>query len=109
MLANRSALDDALDRQGFASVPGAELRARLEQVGALSDWPAFAASWSDLALDRYMADGGRYRRRRHATFLASEVGVVRVPHQPHFQSRDYNPLNGGTERWFEPIRDDVAS
>ena len=28
---------------------------------------------------------------------------MRKPHQPHYQSRDYNPLNGGLERWFEPV------
>jgi hypothetical protein len=33
---------------------------------------------------------------------------VRKPHQPHYQSRDYNPLNGGVERWFEPVTDAVA-
>ena len=38
--------------------------------GPLADWPAFAASWNDLGLDTYMADGGRYRKRRHAAFGA---------------------------------------
>ncbi|MBS2029699.1 MAG: 2OG-Fe dioxygenase family protein [Deltaproteobacteria bacterium] len=87
-------------------MPGAELRAL---VAPLADWDAFVASWNDLALDTYMADGGRYRRRRHATFRADESGITRQPHQPHFQARDYNPLNGGIERWFEPIHDTIAS
>jgi hypothetical protein len=30
-------------------------------------------------------------------------GVLRQPHQPHFQAIDYNPLNGGIARWFEPV------
>jgi hypothetical protein len=55
-----------------------------------------------------MADGGRYRRRRHAAFSVSAGAIERKPHQPHYQSRDYNPLNGGVERWFEPIRDDIG-
>jgi len=50
-----------------------------------------------------MADGGRYRRRRFACFRGNAEGIVRKPHQPHYQSRDYNPLNGGIERWFEPV------
>ena len=50
-----------------------------------------------------MADGGRYRRRRFGVFRADREGVIRKPHQPHYQSRDYNPLNGGIERWFEPV------
>ena len=56
-----------------------------------------------------MADGGRYRRRRYAAFAVSQDGIVRKPHQPHYQSRDYNPLNGGIERWFEPVAEAVAA
>jgi hypothetical protein len=29
--------------------------------------------------------------------------IERAAHQPHYQSLDYNPLQGGIERWFEPI------
>jgi hypothetical protein len=50
-----------------------------------------------------MADGGRYRRRRFAVYAAGADAIVRAPHQPHYQSRDYNRLNGGVERWFDPI------
>ncbi|MSP61172.1 MAG: hypothetical protein EXR72_12670 [Myxococcales bacterium] len=74
-------------------------------LGELLDWTTFASSWDDLCLDRYMADGGRYRRRRHALFVADAAGIRRTPHGPHFQSLDYNPLNGGIERWFEPVSD----
>lgn len=96
---------DALDRQGFDFVHAAEMRALLEAAGPLSDWPRFAASWDALDLDTYMADGGRYRRRRHAHFAApaGEAAIRRQPHRPHFQAIDYNPLNGGVERWFAPI------
>jgi hypothetical protein len=82
-----------------------EMRSLLEAHGDLSDWDCFAESWNDLALDTYMADQGRYRRRRHAVFEASEQQILRLPHQPHFQTLDYNSLNGGIERWFEPIKD----
>ena len=34
---------------------------------------------------------------------AGDRRIRRKPHQPHYQSRDYNPLNGGIERWFEPV------
>ena len=56
-----------------------------------------------------MADGGRYRRRRFAAFEVSAQHISRKPHQPHYQSRDYNALNGGIERWFEPITDIIAN
>lgn len=95
--------------QGFAHVRAPQMRAVLEAAGA-TDWEGFAASWNDLGLDTYMADGGRYRRRRFACFAASsEGGIRRKPHQPHYQSRDYNPLNGGIERWFEPVTDAIGN
>jgi len=81
----------------------AATRPLLLASGPLSDWDAFRASWNDLALDTYMADGGRYRRRRHAVFAVDDNAIVRMPHQPHYQSLDYNTLNGGIPRWFEPI------
>jgi hypothetical protein len=86
------------------------MRAQLERAGPLSDWRPFTDSWNRLGLDEFMADQGRYRRRRHAVFSAVPgEGFVRAPHQPHYQSLDYNPLNGGIERWFEPIEGVVAS
>lgn len=96
--------DDSFDQRGFAFVHADRMRPMLEQHGALSDWAAFSASWDDLELDRYMADGGRYRRRRHAVFTVTAGGAItREPHQPHYQDREYNALNGGVARWFEPI------
>lgn len=91
-------------KAGFAFVRGDVMRKALDRVGSMSDWARFSASWNDLPLDGYMADGGRYRRRRHAVFSVAEFGGThREPHQPHFQSLDYNALNGGVARWFEPI------
>jgi hypothetical protein len=93
-----------LSGQGFALLPASEVRPWLRAHGSLADWDSFAASWDGMEQDRYMADGGRYRRRRHAVFAAgSGHALIRQPHQPHFQTTDYNPLNGGVERWFEPM------
>ncbi len=92
---------------GFALVRAPQMAALLEGDG-LRAWGSFAASWDDLGVDAYMADGGRYRRRRFAAFRAGPAGIVRKPHQPHYQSRDYNALNGGIERWFEPVADPIA-
>ena len=102
-------LRDSIARAGFAFVPAAEMRPLL--VGALQDWSEFAASWSALELDTQLPDGHRYRRRRHATLStrAGEPGFRVEPHQPHYQSLDYNPLVGGTERWFEPMRADILA
>jgi len=104
-LAPAVSLQSAIAGDGFAFLSAAATRPLLLASGPLSDWDAFRASWNDLALDTYMADGGRYRRRRHAVFAVDDDAVVRMPHQPHYQSLDYNTLNGGIPRWFEPITD----
>ncbi len=102
-------LTDSLRTDGYRFVRADTMRALLEQTGALTDWADFAASWDDLGTDTYMADGGRYRKRRHAVFAAGAGGIVRQKAQPHYQSRDYNTLNGGIERWFEPVTEPVGS
>ncbi len=101
-------IEGCLARQGFAHVPASDFGALLAQAG-LSNWAGFAASWNDLGLDTYMADGGRYRRRRHAAFSVDAEAIRRKPHQPHYQSRDYNALNGGLARWFEPVTPAIAA
>lgn len=93
---------------GFAFARAPDMAAVLEAAG-LCEWERFAGSWDELGVDMYMADGGRYRRRRFACYRASEAGIVRKPHQPHYQSRDYNPLNGGIERWFEPVTEAIGT
>ncbi len=92
---------------GFSFAPAEEFRALLTPA-ALAEWASFSASWEDLGADRYMADGGRYRQRRFAAFAVSSGRIVRKAHQPHYQSRDYNPLNGGIERWFSPVTEAIA-
>ena len=71
------ALQSAVARDGFAFVHAPEMRESLESFGALGDWSSFSESWNDLALDTYMADGGRYRRRRHAVYTVRADGAVR--------------------------------
>lgn len=98
-----------LRREGFCFVDGETMRERLRAYGSLDDWPMFAASWNDLATDTYLAQVGRHRRRRHAVFSAAAGEPPRrEPHQPHYQSLNYNTLQGDIERWFEPILDPVG-
>jgi hypothetical protein len=75
----------------------------------VGDDPVFLDSWNRLEQDQYMADGGRYRKRRHATYAVTGAGqrARRMPYQPHYQTVDYNPLNGGVARYFAPILDDL--
>lgn len=104
------ALRKRLQQHGFAFVEHDAMRLLLAAYGPLQDWPQFAASWDDLGPDRYLARVGQQRRRRHAVFSveSGDGPAQRLPDQPHVQSRDYNSLQGGIERWFEPIRPDIG-
>ena len=69
---------------------------------------ALRPSWDDLPPDAYLRDGGRYRRRRHACFVADGDRLEGVPHRAHWQPVEYNALHGGLERWFEPMKPEVV-
>jgi hypothetical protein len=102
-------IDEHLARAGHVFVAGEAMRAALEATGPLTDWRRFTESWNMLDLDTYMADGGRYRRRRHAAYAATAGGpITRQRHQAHFQTTEYNPLHGGIERWFSPILPEIG-
>jgi hypothetical protein len=99
-------IETELSTLGYSIRSGAALQ---DWLGApWQDWRSFAASWNDLGEDRHMADGGRYRRRRYAVFDMAKGTISRAPHQPHYQSTIYNRLNGGLERWFEPVSAEVG-
>jgi hypothetical protein len=104
---------DELQKNGYAFVRAPAMKAAFMQEGLSgqdpSAWNTFADSWADLGIDTYMADDGRYRRRRHAVFRVDADGATRKPDQPHYQSRDYNTLNGGIQRWFDPMHPEVAA
>ncbi|MFT3721454.1 2OG-Fe dioxygenase family protein [Pseudorhodoferax sp.] len=88
-------------RQGFAVLDAAAVRSLC--ACAPGGLQALEPSWADLPPDEYLKDGGRYRRRRHASLVA-EGGVLRVvPHRAHWQPVAYNALHGGMERWFAPM------
>ena len=110
-LRDTTALRERIAAQGFAFVPAAEMRPLIAASDDPADWQRFASSWSDLAVDTHLPDGHRYRKRRHAT-LSARAGArdFKVePHQPHYQSLDYNPLVGGFERWFEPMQLEIVT
>lgn len=107
---NAAILLDAVKHDGFSFVTADVMQPLLQSVGDLSDWEAFTESWNHLGPDPYLAAKGRFRRRRHATYLAASTGMVELaPRQPHYQSLQYNALQGDIERWFDPIVPAVAT
>jgi len=101
---NARGLVAPLLQDGFVFVEAGLMRAMLGGPDNLADWSTFAASWDALEPDEYLAAVSRHRRRRFGVYVADREGAVsRAPHQPHYQSTDYNALQGGIERWFAPI------
>ena len=69
------------------------------------DWGNLAQSWNHLADDKYLKDGGKYRKRKHASVVVTDKSIVVPPYRPHFQPISYNALHGGMNRVFEPCDD----
>ncbi len=101
----------ALSADDFLFIDSAQAIDLLSAIAAtpIGNDEVFLDSWNRLEQDQYMADGGKYRKRRHATYAISQAGEQArlMPYQPHYQTADYNPLNGGVARYFAPILDDL--
>jgi hypothetical protein len=69
---------------------------------------ALRPTWDDLPPDRFLKDGGRYRRRRHASLVVRGDAIELAPHRAHWQPLEYNALHGGMRRWFEPLTSALA-
>ena len=95
-------LTPTLVQRGYA-VLSADSVAEWAQC-ALSELQALSPDWDNMPPDDYLKDGGRYRRRRHSSFVFENGELHQVTHRAHWQSLDYNALHGGMERWFEPMR-----
>ena len=104
-----SSTSDELLRSGFARLNGKDLEPHIVDTSGESEWASFSDSWSNLCLDTHMADNGEYRERRYAAFSLMFGKFIRKPHQAHFQTRHHNALNGGINRWFQPVKDDITS
>jgi hypothetical protein len=95
-----SRLADAVKYQGYGVLSPSGLAAFLGCP--LSALDALRPSWDELPLDHFLKDGGRYRRRRHASFIVADE-AAQAPHRAHYQPLEYNALHGGMMRLFEPL------
>jgi len=103
-----SQLVSALRGPGHAVLDPAAVCALVPATPA--ELAALGPSWDRLLPDAYLRDGGRYRRRRHASYIVDAAGELHAaPHRAHWQPVEYNALHGGIERWFEPIEAEVAA
>jgi len=91
----------AVRQQGYALLRPHDL-ARLAGC-SLDELNALVPSWDRLALDSYLKDGGRYRKRRHSCFIDNGGAIEQTAHRAHWQPVEYNALHGGMHRLFEPV------
>ncbi|MDR3369121.1 2OG-Fe dioxygenase family protein [Rhodoferax sp.] len=104
-LAQPETLGAVLQQQGFALLDAVSMCAL--SGCSLSALDSLRAQWTDLPPDAYLRDGGRYRRRRHASFVVQDGKLTQEPHRAHWQPLEYNALHGGMQRLFEPMTADV--
>ncbi|MGZ8256844.1 MAG: 2OG-Fe dioxygenase family protein [Gallionella sp.] len=91
----------ALRNQGYAVLRCTDLAA-LSGV-SLAQFAALKDSWNHLPPDAFLKDGGRYRSRRHASFIIHANTIELVAHRAHYQPLAYNALHGGMHRLFDAI------
>jgi hypothetical protein len=101
------AVQPTLREQGFA-VTGADDASRLLGVTDV-ELAQLAPFWDDLPPDDFLKDGGRYRKRRHGSFVVDGGCVTQVPHRAHWQPLAYNALHGGMARWFGELAAGVVN
>ncbi len=100
---NKDDIVQEMRAKGFCLVAPAALEMCFGVTAAALS--ALDATWNDLPRDGYLKDGGKYRARRHSSFVQTFAppSLVQSSHRAHWQPVDYNALHGGIERWFEPI------
>jgi len=106
-------IEDILNKKDFLYLESVQAIGLLSSItgSRIGSDQLFLDSWNRLEEDQYMADGGRYRKRRYASFATRRAGdpPVLMPCQPHYQTLEYNPLNGGIARYFAPILVDLLN
>ena len=97
----------ALAEDGYAVLEPSATAQWLEVP--LSELEAMRTDWNGLPPDEHLKDGGRYRTRRHACFVANGAQIEQVPHRAHWQPVEYNALHGGMQRWFAPMLQETVA
>lgn len=98
-----------LNRHGYALLSTSALTGLTGT--SLAALQALNPAWNDLPADAHLKDGGRYRRRRHGSYVQDTTArtLATVPHRAHWQPTTYNALHGGMLRWFEPLAPEFAA
>jgi hypothetical protein len=98
---------DTLKNLGYAVLSPAGVETFL--AAPLSELEEIKPDWDALPPDNFLRDGGRYRRRRHSSFIVEQQQVTQVAHRAHYQPLEYNALHGGMLRLFEAMNEQTVA
>jgi hypothetical protein len=105
-----TSVGEAVKQNGFAIL---SMQQVMQIAGAAASNPyaqsAFLKSWNDLPTDEFLADGGRYRFRRHASLRLNDHAWHDEPYRPHWQPKAYNKLHGGVFRTFAEVKAETTA
>jgi hypothetical protein len=95
--------------KNYSLIKGSEFKSFLFFEPSI--WKEFQESWNNLAIDHCMNDGGKYRYRKYLTleYDNSFNKIIEKPGEPHYQYKQFNDLNGGIKRYFEPIEEKIKN
>jgi hypothetical protein len=102
-------------KHGFAILSARDVGCIAGGAGMIDDArSAFLRSWNNLPTDEFLADGGRYRFRRHASLRLNTDAAdaanawIDEPYRAHWQPKAYNKLHGGVFRTFAEVTSDTT-
>ena len=103
-----SDIKNRVRRSGYAVVEGKHFNV---SSTLKRHWPKFAETWNDLPPDEYLGGEAPCRLRRYSCLSYSPLrGAVSVMKDATFrQSKLFNPLFGGMERRFAPLRPETLN
>jgi hypothetical protein len=116
--AHPAVVSTLLQRDGYALLTAGAVAELAADAAVAPDSPdtadslhRLASHWHDLPSDQYLKDGGKYRRRRHGSYVQdlTRDELLALPHRAHWQPTTYNALHGGMLRWFEPLAPAMAA
>lgn len=105
-LFNSNSIADTLKQDGFVLIAPEIFSAIVSS--SLLELNNLKTYWHNLPLDSYLKDGGNYRHRRHASYTISNNKITTVPCRAHWQFLENNQLNGGIQRWYDPLEENLS-
>ena len=100
----KTSLFDLLEGRGYCALPAVDWG-----IPDLEGEAALLQGFEDLVQDTHMADGGSYRYRRYSRMLWQRGELSWLEGNSIYQDLKDNPLNGGINRTFAPLPEELLN